>query len=135
PLGGRTQHQASSGADWSALARPKERSQTMIPPHAPDEASPAGSDTATCSPAHELRRYWLGRAFESAGIDASHWDPAAGVDANRRTIERVYDYYGRLFERHTRLQWAGMANLIGPSFYAGFLDIGIVPDAQRHLIA
>jgi hypothetical protein len=68
----------------------------MIPPQAPAEASPAGSDTATRSPAHELRRYWLRRAFESAGIDASHWDPAAGVDANRRTIERVYDYYGRV---------------------------------------
>src|SRR5439155_19689219 len=65
---------------------------------------------------------------------ASHWDPARGVDANRRTIECVYDYYGRLYERHARLQWAGMANLIGPSFYAGFLDIGLIPDTERRLI-
>lgn len=28
-----------------------------------------------------------------------------------------------------------MANLIGPSFYAGFLDVGIIPDAERALIS
>ncbi len=28
-----------------------------------------------------------------------------------------------------------MANLIGPSFYAGFLDIGVLPDAGRRLLA
>src|SRR5262245_53066588 len=87
------------------------------------------------STAHRLRRRWLARAFESAAIDASHWDPARGVEANTQTVERVYEYYGRLFEQHERLQWAGMANLIGPSFYAGFLDIGVIPDAERRLIA
>ena len=86
------------------------------------------------SRAHELRRFWLERAFDSAGIAVSHWDPARGVEANRRTIECVYDYYGRLYGRDARLQWAGMANLIGPSFYAGFLDIGVIPDVERRLI-
>jgi hypothetical protein len=85
--------------------------------------------------AHGLRRHWLERAFERAGIDVSHWDPARGAEANRRTIERVYTYYGQLYESHPRLQWAGFANLIGPSFYAGFLDLGIVPDAARRLLA
>jgi hypothetical protein len=85
--------------------------------------------------ASELRRRWLERAYASAGIDASHWDPDRGVEPNRRTIACVYDYYGRLYEQHPHLQWAGMAKLIGPSFYAGFLDIGFFPDATRRLVA
>lgn len=84
--------------------------------------------------ASELRRFWLARAYESAGIDASHWNPGLGAARNRRTIGRVYDYYGRLYERHTRLQWAGLAKLIGPSFYAGFLDLGFLPDAMRRVL-
>jgi hypothetical protein len=124
------------GVEWKVRHGSKERvSQTTVVPETSPEASPPGSGTAAHSRAHELRRYWLERAFANAGIEASHWDPARGVDANRRTIERVYDYYGRLYERHARLQWAGMANLIGPSFYAGFLDIGIIPDAERRLTA
>ena len=97
----------------------------------------------TPTPASALRRHWLDRAFESAQIDPSHWDTTRGVDVNRRTIERVYDYYGRLYLDNAQLEWAGMASLIGPSFYAGFLDIGFLPDltrrfageARRHLMA
>jgi hypothetical protein len=85
--------------------------------------------------ASKLRRHWLERAYESAEIDASHWDPALGVEPNRRTIGRVYDYYGRLYERQARLQWAGLAKLIGPSFYAGFLDLGFFPDTTRRVLA
>jgi hypothetical protein len=85
--------------------------------------------------ASKLRRHWLERAYESAGIDPSHWDPALGVEPNRRTIGRIYDYYGRLYERHARLQWAGLAKLIGPSFYAGFLDLGFFPDTTRRVLA
>jgi hypothetical protein len=84
--------------------------------------------------ASALRRHWLDRAFESAQIDPSHWDPARGVDVNRGTIERVYDYYGRLYLDNARLEWAGMASLIGPSFYAGFLDVGFLPDLTRRLV-
>lgn len=87
------------------------------------------------SDAHDLRRHWLEQAFLSAGIDASHWDPARGVKANRRAIECVYNYYGQLYKRQAHLQWAGMANLIGPSFYAGFLDIGFLPDVGRQFLA
>ena len=90
---------------------------------------------APSTPASALRRHWLERAFQRARIDPSHWDPALGVDVNRRTIERVYDYYGRLYLEHPELEWAGMANMIGPSFYAGFLDIGFVPDRMRRLLA
>ena len=85
--------------------------------------------------ASTLRRHWLERAFQDAGIDPSHWDPTLGVDVNRRTIERVYDYYGRLYLHHEQLEWAGMANMIGPSFYAGFLDLGFIPDRTRRLFA
>jgi hypothetical protein len=52
---------------------------------------------------------------------------------NRRTIECVYNYYGRLYLHHPQLEWAGMANMIGPSFYAGFLDIGFLPDQRRRI--
>jgi hypothetical protein len=84
--------------------------------------------------ASELRSRWLARAYESAGIDPSHWDPALGVEANKRTIARVYDYYGRLYEQQAHLQWAGLAKLIGPSFFAGFLDLGFLPDATRRVL-
>ncbi len=56
------------------------------------------------------------------------------MDVNRGTIECVYAYYGRLYLDHARLQWAGMASLIGPSFYAGFLDLGFLPDQARRLL-
>src|SRR4029077_19069161 len=54
-----------------------------------------------------------------------------GVEENRRTIEAVYGYYGRLFTGHPYLQWAGLAGMIGPAFYAGFRDLGALPDAVR----
>lgn len=105
---------------------------------AADNASPDASPPrpgSTDGQEHRLRRHWLECALASAGIDPSHWDPARGVDANRRTIERVYNNYGRLYEQHARLQRAGIANLIGPSFYAGFLNMGIIPGAERQLVA
>jgi hypothetical protein len=81
-----------------------------------------------------LRSHWLERAFREAGIDRTHWDPERGVEVNQRTIERVYAYYGSLYLRHARLEWAGMANLIGPSFYAGFQDVGFLPDQTRRFL-
>src|SRR5262249_33588522 len=65
----------------------------------------------------------------------SLWQPSSGVDLNRQTIGRVYDYYGRLYLQHPRLQWSGMADLIGPSFYSGFLDIASLPGRVRRLRA
>jgi hypothetical protein len=81
--------------------------------------------------AHELQQAWLGRALDSAGIDRRSWRPGRGVEENRRTVEAVYGYYGRLFLDHPHLQWAGLAGMIGPAFYAGFQDLGLVPDAVR----
>jgi hypothetical protein len=81
--------------------------------------------------AHELQEAWLNRALDSAGIDRGNWRPGRGVDENRRTVEAVYGYYGRLFLDHPYLEWAGLAGMIGPAFYAGFRDLGFLPDAVR----
>src|SRR5207245_10181640 len=70
---------------------------------------------------------WLAQALARAGIDTSRWVPAQGAVGNRETIEAVYSYYANLYLSHDRLKWAGMAALVGPSFYAGFLDIDSVP--------
>jgi len=104
-------------------------------PEALPEVSPPSAAVALPTQASTLRRHWLNCAFRNARIDVSHWDPTRGVDVNRRTIECVYDYYGRLYLHQARLEWAGMANLIGPSFYAGFRDIGFLPDQMRRLLA
>ena len=81
--------------------------------------------------AHELQEAWLSRAFDSAGIERGSWRPGRGVEENRRTVEAVYAYYGRLFLEHPYLEWAGLAGMIGPAFYAGFRDLGLLPDAVR----
>jgi hypothetical protein len=81
--------------------------------------------------AHELQEAWFARALDSAGIDRASWHPGRGVEENRRTVEAVYGYYGRLFIEHPYLQWAGLAGMIGPAFYAGFRDLGALPDAVR----
>jgi hypothetical protein len=81
--------------------------------------------------AHELQQAWRDRALERAGIDRGSWRPGRGVEENRRTIEAVYGYYGQLFLDRPYLQWAGLAGMIGPAFYAGFQDLGLIPDAVR----
>jgi len=75
-----------------------------------------------------LKQYWAVRAAEHAGIDLATWNPTLGVDGNRATIEQVYVYYGQLFLQHPELQWAGMANMIGPAFAAGFFDLDALKD-------
>jgi hypothetical protein len=68
-------------------------------------------------------RQWRDIAYWAAGIDGGAWDPRAGLLANDETVQRVYRLYGDLFLAHPELQWAGMANLVGPMFYAGWQDI------------
>jgi len=84
---------------------------------------------------HELKETWLNRSLARAGIERGSWRPARGVAANRRTVEAVYDYYGRLFLEHPYLEWAGMASMIGPAFYAGFRDLGLLPDTGRRAVS
>jgi len=84
--------------------------------------------------AYELQDVWFERALQRAGIDREDWHPAQGVDKNSTTVQAVYGYYGQLFLEHPYLEWAGMAGMIGPAFYAGFLDLGLVPDAVREAV-
>jgi hypothetical protein len=72
----------------------------------------------------ELRELYTMRALDRAGIDGASWRPALGLDANRDSVEGVYEYYAELYRGDTdRFWWAGMAALIGPSFYGGFQDL------------
>jgi hypothetical protein len=80
-----------------------------------------------------LQQYWLVKAANEAGIDLTKWDPATGVDGNMDNILSVYKQYGRWFLDHPELQWAGMANMIGPSFAGGFMDLNSMKDFARQL--
>ncbi|HEY0500226.1 MAG TPA: hypothetical protein VGD48_31070 [Kutzneria sp.] len=80
-----------------------------------------------------LQQYWLVKAANEAGIDLSKWDPKAGVDGNLGNIMSVYKFYGKLFLDHPELQWAGMANMIGPSFAGGFMDLDSMKDFAHGL--
>ncbi len=73
-----------------------------------------------------LAQYWASRAAADAGINLGTWDPSKGVDGNRSTISAVYTFYGQLYLNDPKLQWAGMAAMIGPSFAGGFLDLGMM---------
>ncbi len=87
---------------------------------------PSPTDAMT---AQQLHSYYLDQALRSAGIDPSKWNPALGTDANEASIEAVYEYYASLYKKDpTTFLWAGMAAMIGGSFYAGFQDLG---DAQK----
>jgi hypothetical protein len=82
----------------------------------------------------ELEQKWVDAAMKAAAIDPKHWRPARGVDQNRKTIQAVYGYYGDRFVAHDFLLWADMANVIGATFYAAFMDLAILPDAARQLV-
>ncbi|MEV6773309.1 hypothetical protein AB0N05_32215 [Nocardia sp. NPDC051030] len=80
-----------------------------------------------------LQGFWQREAFEQAGIDPATWRPELGAEANKDNIVKVYQYYGRLFLDHPELQWAGMANMIGPSFAGGFFDLDMMQDLTKHM--
>jgi hypothetical protein len=92
-------------------------------------------NVSTAPDPHELTERWFEAALDRAGVKRDRWHPAAGFRENRRTVEAVYNYYGRLYADHDYLLWAGMAAMIGPSFYAAFMDIGFLPDIARRLAA
>ncbi len=80
-----------------------------------------------------LQTYWVTVAAENAGIDLSAWDPALGAFALEDVIEQVYTYYGDLYLDHGWMQWAGMANMIGPTFASGFFDLAAIRDVADQL--
>ncbi|GAB3534361.1 hypothetical protein GCM10027403_10060 [Arthrobacter tecti] len=90
-------------------------------------------DLVADSEAYEnfLINYWNDNAMREAGIDSAAWRPELGTEANAETITEVYEYYGRLFLENPDLQWAGMANMIGPSFAGGFYDLDLMRDTAQ----
>ena len=69
-------------------------------------ALPASGCSVMGAEARELHEAWFRRALDRAGIDRGSWRPGRGVEENRRTVEAVHGYYGRLFLEHPYLQWA-----------------------------
>ncbi|MGH8908568.1 MAG: hypothetical protein ACRD0K_19240 [Egibacteraceae bacterium] len=74
-------------------------------------------------PVSRSQEDWQRLALKRAGIDPADWDPEQGLLANDEIVQSVYRYYGQLWLDHPELQWAGMANLVGPMFYAGWQDL------------
>jgi uncharacterized protein YukE len=78
---------------------------------------------------------WREIAYWRAGIDGDAWDPSDGLYAGDETVQAVYRYYGNLYLENPDFQWAGMANIVGPMFYAGWQDMyavrSIADEGQR----
>jgi len=96
-----------------------------------DTARASGLDA--WSIANLQKKYWTAKAYERAGIDPDLWNPELGVDANRATILKVYEYYKTLYQLDPHLEWAGLANMVGPGFAAGFFDLDMARDTARYL--
>lgn len=84
--------------------------------------------------ANFLSDHWNNLAMERMGIDPALWDTSKGTAANWDTIKKVYDFYGQQFLANPDLQWAGMANMIGPSFAGGFQDMAMMRDIARGIV-
>lgn len=69
------------------------------------------------------RAGWQAVAHLRAGFDAEHWDPARGLAHNDANVRAVYTFYGDLYLEDRRLQWAGLAALVGRRLYAGWQDL------------
>jgi uncharacterized protein YukE len=80
-----------------------------------------------------LGSYWNNQAMRQMGIDPSDWDTAKGTEYNWDTIRSVYDFYGQAYLANPDLQWAGMANMIGPSFAGGFRDMAMLRDLAQQI--
>ncbi|MHC6591900.1 WXG100 family type VII secretion target [Arthrobacter sp. C152] len=81
-----------------------------------------------------LGSYWNNQAMQEMGIDLSDWDTAKGTEYNWDTIRSVYDFYGQAYLANPDLQWAGMANMIGPSFAGGFKDMAMLRDLAQQIV-
>jgi hypothetical protein len=80
-----------------------------------------------------LSSYWNNQAMLDMGIDPSTWDTSKGTEHNWETIKKVYDFYGQAYLSNPDLQWAGMANMIGPSFAGGFKDMAMLRDIAQQI--
>ncbi len=77
--------------------------------------------------AQALKRVASHEALRKAGIDESEWRPDNGLtpgpDGTDPIVQKVYGYYGQLFQDHPELEWAGLAKLAGGPVYAGIQDM------------
>ena len=80
-----------------------------------------------------LSSYWNNQAMLDMGIDPASWDTSRGTEHNWETIKKVYDFYGQAYLSNPDLQWAGMANMIGPSFAGGFKDMAMLRDLAQQI--
>lgn len=80
-----------------------------------------------------LSSYWNNQAMLDMGIVPSSWDTSKGTEHNWETIKKVYDFYGQAYLSNPDLQWAGMANMIGPSFAGGFRDMAMLRDLAQQI--
>lgn len=81
-----------------------------------------------------LSDHWNNLAMARMGIDPALWDTSKGTDYNWEIIKKVYDFYGEQFLSNPDLQWAGMANMIGPSFAGGFKDLDMMRDIAQQVL-
>lgn len=87
--------------------------------------APAAHQT-TAPTAAELRDRWLGVVAAEHGIDFARWTTTEGIAPVRDIVRRSYGVYATLYLEHPELRWAGMANLISPTFLAGFDDLDTI---------
>ncbi|HKU35904.1 MAG TPA: WXG100 family type VII secretion target [Paenarthrobacter sp.] len=114
--------QSAEFKQW-ALEHPEEAKAAM------DAAADSGLiEKKSPEYAQFLSDYWNQQAMREMGIDPSTWDTSKGTEYNWETIKKVYDFYGQAFLSNPDLQWAGMANMIGPSFAGGFRDMAMLRD-------
>ncbi|KNH22968.1 hypothetical protein ACU18_00565 [Arthrobacter sp. ZBG10] len=119
--------QSQEFRDW-ALANPAAAKAAM------DAAADSGLISKN-SPEYAafLSDYWNHQAMLDMGIDPASWDTALGTEPNWDTIRSVYDFYGQAYLANPDLQWAGMANMIGPSFAGGFRDMAMLRDLAQQI--
>lgn len=84
--------------------------------------------------ANFLSDYWNAKAMERQGIDPSKWDTSKGTSYNWDIIKKVYEFYGKQYLANGDLQWAGMANMIGPSFAGGFKDLDMMRSFAQQIL-
>lgn len=127
PDGRRDYLQSEEFRQW-ALANPEAAKAAM------DAAADSGLiDKNSPEYADFLSDYWNNQAMLDMGIDPATWDTANGTEANWDTIRSVYDFYGQAYLANPDLQWAGMANMIGPSFAGGFRDMAMMRDLAQQI--
>ncbi|MBT2249520.1 WXG100 family type VII secretion target [Arthrobacter sp. BHU FT2] len=120
--------QSEEFRQW-ALANPEAAKAAM------DAAADSGLiDKNSPEYADFLSGYWNNQAMLEMGIDPTTWDTSLGTEANWETIRSVYDFYGRAYLANPDLQWAGMANMIGPSFAGGFRDMAMMRDLAQQIL-